>query len=176
MNSGNSNWLNYLYNPTVLLVLFILLIIIIIYWYVSMKPSTQEHFRKPEEALQLDERGEEIIIKPPMVRADTKTLMSGSGFIPQKEVIPAWGYHYGVNDQLNPGLDGVQMMYDLCSPACCSEQWPTPFKLPYDRFVCKNKSEFMPNSYKCNNAWQNSGCTCMTKKQYKFLEDRGNNQ
>jgi len=37
------------------------------------------------------------------------------------------------------------------------------------------KGEFVPSPYSCNNAWQDSGCVCMTKNQKDFLASRGGN-
>jgi hypothetical protein len=47
--------------------------------------------------------------------------------------------------------------------------------MPIDSTVCGSKDEFIPTNYSCNNAWQDSGCVCMTKKQSNFLGNRGNN-
>lgn len=120
---------------------------------------------------------EEIPIKPTFVNKDTRTIMSGSGFVLQKEVVPAWGFEsYGANDALDDGAGGnLGLTYNLCSPSCCSDQWPVPHKLPVDKFICDNKEEYVPNSYTCSNQWQNSGCLCMTKKQGEFMHNRGGN-
>lgn len=164
------------------------LLVVIVVFYLLVGSKTNESF-EPEEQLntlplQVDERTKEMLIKPPYVDTDLRTIMSGSGFIPQKEFIPPWGQQvenvvdaqYGIADGLDDGAGGsLGMHYNMCSPACCSEQWPTPFKLPYDKFICNNRDKFQPSPYVCNNAWQNSGCLCMTKPQARFLEDRGTN-
>ena len=77
---------------------------------------------------------------------------------------------------LDDGMDGSFLLHNnLCSKSCCSEQYPVPFKLQYDKYVCQNKNEFIPSSYICNNSMQDSGCLCMTKKQGSFIYNRGGN-
>lgn len=123
---------------------------------------------------------EEIPIKPAYVDADVRSLMAGSGFIPPHDVIPAWGMNVdskvGIVDGLDDGAGGsLGLHYNLTSPACCSEQWPVPFKLPYDKFICENKDKYVPNPHVGNNSWQNAGCVCMPKKTHEFLVNRGGN-
>jgi hypothetical protein len=94
-------------------------------------------------------------------------------------VIPPWGNNmndYGEVDILDDGLNGnAGLNFNMCSPSCCSPQYPTPFPMPADPLVCSSKQESVPSSYTCNNAWQNSGCLCMTKQQALFMNNRGNN-
>ena len=79
-------------------------------------------------------------------------------------------------DKLDDGVEGdAGLLYAPCSQSCCTPQYPLPFKLETDDFLCKNRNKFVPTSYKCNNAWQNSGCVCMTKEQSDFLGSRGGN-
>jgi hypothetical protein len=123
---------------------------------------------------------EEIAIKPTYVDSDVRSLMSGSGFIPPSDIIPPWGPNVeskmGLIDGLDDGAGGsLGLHYNLSSPACCSSQWPVPFKLPYDKFVCENRDKFVSSPFVGNNAWQNSGCVCLTKKQHENLVNRGGN-
>jgi hypothetical protein len=124
-------------------------------------------------------RQEELPIQPTHVDPTTNTIMSGSGFSLQKEVVPAWGIDsdkYGANDAMDDGTgSNLGLTYNLCSPSCCTDQYPIPHKLPVDKFVCDNRDNYVPNSYTCSNQWQNAGCLCMTKKQASFLENRGGN-
>ncbi len=62
-----------------------------------------------------------------------------------------------------------------CSKSCCSAQWPTPFNLKYEKDICNSQEEYEPNNMYCNNAWEDSGCLCLDKKQYNYLADRGGN-
>jgi len=77
---------------------------------------------------------------------------------------------------LDDGANGeFSIQHNLCSKSCCSEQWPTPFKLKNDPYVCKNKKDFVPSRMMCNNSFQDSGCLCLTRKQAKFIYNRGTN-
>ena len=61
------------------------------------------------------------------------------------------------------------------SPACCSPQYPLPFKIPVDEEILKNAKDFVPNPYMGNNNWMNAGCTCMKKVNANKLAVRGGN-
>jgi hypothetical protein len=76
-------------------------------------------------------------------------------------------------DDGNNGDNGL--LYAPCSMACCTPQYPPPFKTGCDKEICGNKDKYVPTNYKCNNAWQNTGCLCMTKEQSDFLASRGGN-
>jgi hypothetical protein len=130
----------------------------------------------PVNPTELVESDREIVINPPYVNPDTRTIMAGSGFIPQAEIIPAWGNNYGLTDDLDDGEGGnMGFHYNLCSPSCCSAQYPTPHKLEKDPLICGREDEFKSTNYFCSNSWQNSGCLCATNKQVDFLTNRGGN-
>lgn len=120
---------------------------------------------------------EEIVARPPYLDHETGTIMSGSGFLPPREVIPPWGeVKYGDLDPLDDGESGnYGLHFNMVSPACCSDQWPTPHKLPYEKEVCGNKDKFATTPYFGQNSWQNSGCVCVTENQRNFLVNRGGN-
>jgi len=83
---------------------------------------------------------------------------------------------YGEVDYLDDGWMGnAGLNFNMCSKACCSQQYPPPFSVTPDDFVLRSGQEFVPSSYTCNNGWQDSGCLCMTKDQALFLNRRGNN-
>ena len=96
------------------------------------------------------------------------------------EIEPATGSklvsNYGRVDRLDDGYNGgMGLNYNMCSKSCCSQQYPPPFELEKDVMVEKMKDKFVPNNYMCNNAWNNSGCVCMTSKQRDYIEGRGGN-
>ncbi len=96
------------------------------------------------------------------------------------EIEPATGSelisNYGRIDRLDDGYNGgMGLNYNMCSKSCCSSQYPPPFELEKDVMVDKMKNKFVPNNYMCNNAWNNSGCVCMTSKQRDYIEGRGGN-
>ena len=125
---------------------------------------------------ELNETQRDIVINPPHFNPDTRTIMAGSGFIPQKDVMPPWGGNYGLADDLDDGEGGnMGLHYNLCSPSCCSSQYPTPHKLQKDPLVCGREDEFVSSPLTCQNGWQNSGCVCLKKGQHAFLANRGNN-
>jgi len=111
----------------------------------------------------------------------TGSAVSGSEFVglPQ-EIEPANGAatvaNYGAVDRLDDGYNGAGgLNYNVCSKSCCGPQYPPPFALEEDEFVAKNKDKYVPNNYMCNNAWNNSGCVCMTKDQREYISSRGHN-
>ena len=52
------------------------------------------------------------------------------------------------NNMKNIGDNGLN--FNLCSPACCSDQYSLPFKMPADKMTCNSKKDFVPTSYMCN--------------------------
>lgn len=68
---------------------------------------------------------------------------------------------------LDDGLGGLPD--NLCSRSCCADQWPTSFQDKNDPFVCANRDKFITSNIMCNNTFQDSGCMCLTKDQFKTL-------
>ncbi len=96
------------------------------------------------------------------------------------EILPAWGSesvaNYGKIDRLDDGYNGAMgLNYNMCSKSCCGPQYPPPFALAEDKMVEQHKDKFVPNNYACNNAWNDTGCVCMTKKQHDYIQSRGGN-
>lgn len=84
--------------------------------------------------------------------------------------------NYGESDILDDGAKGnMSLQHNLCSKACCSQQWPTPFSLSPDDFLLMSGKDYVPSNYTCNNGWQDSGCLCLTKEQSLFMNRRGGN-
>ncbi|ARF09324.1 hypothetical protein Catovirus_2_273 [Catovirus CTV1] len=169
-------------NKIVQWVLIIVLVAFIIYYLFTKNTETfnnQNMFRAP--AFEIEKIYEEPRVPVEYVNLENGTIMAGKEFIPQDTVIPAWGEQYGVaetldNNDLSDGQGGsFTLSNNICSPSCCANQYPTPFEIPYDSFVCNNKDELKPSNYVCNNSWQNAGCMCVTKAQEKYLYDRGGN-
>jgi hypothetical protein len=131
------------------------------------------------ESHNLDVKQNEIPVEPTEYDAGSGTIMSGPEFIPSQFLSPWYQAYTGnLKNQylLDDGEGGTMgLNFNMCSKSCCSDQYPVPFKMPIDSNVCDSKDEFVPTNYSCNNAWQDSGCVCMTKKQANFLGNRGNN-
>jgi len=134
------------------------------------------------------------IIQPPNYDAYSNLIEGGSLFIPQPVYYDTQGQEVqlgkingtsdtNVIERKNGGIEYEQMQgigdngmnFNQCSPACCSDQWPVPFKIPVDKMTCGSQDEFVPTSYMCDNGWQNAGCLCMKKDQNDFLVSRGFN-
>ena len=90
-----------------------------------------------------------------------------------------WEYNknnFGNANILDDGEKGnAGLHFNLCSPLCCSPQYPLPFLLESDEMLCNNKDKFVPSTYTCSNTSQNAGCLCMTQDQADFLSKRGGN-
>lgn len=141
------------------------IVLIIVYYLISV----------PKESFESSENNEVQV--PALYNRETGQIVSGSEFLGvPDEVATAWGASYGTNEKLDDGNNGIYgLNYAMCSKSCCSTQYPPPFPLDKDVVIDKIKSEFVPSSYNCNNAWQDSGCVCMTKNQKDFLSSRGGN-
>jgi len=164
-------------DKTVQKVLALIVVAVLFLWY---RREKFEGFAEERRADKLEMHVNDIPIQPTEVMPNIYTVMSGSGYVPPKEVVMPWGddmyEKYGKNDNLDDGENGnMGLSTNLCSPACCSEQWPTPHKLPHDKFICGNKDKYQPSNYFCNNSYQSSGCLCLKKSQAEFLANRGNN-
>lgn len=174
--------IEYLKNPSVRNVAILISVIVIfrVFFNYSENFTSQEN---ADSALVLEKNmsQEDIPIQPTYFDSDVRSIMSGSGFIPQHDISGPFGMepnvnNYGIIDGLDDGQGGsLGLHHNLVSPACCSEQWPVPFKLKEDKFICNNKDKFVPSPFMGNNAWQNSGCLCMPSSTAKFLSDRGGN-
>lgn len=167
-----------------LIIVLIALVIWILYPYFTTNVSP-EKFKQDIKMIPnnpMAYQQQDITIQPSSYDVDTDIIQSGTGFIPQKNYFTPWGTIIQVKDM----VDGSQVLSESavtdytmnsnqCSIACCSDQWPVPFKMPVDKTLCESNDEFVPTSYFCNNGWQNSGCLCMTKQQSEFLNARGSN-
>ena len=193
--------MDFLNDKSVQKFLLVVIVLALFFWYRSSKNS-EEGFAESLAKLETSEPQKEIIIRPPVMDKSKQMVMSGSDFqgypsendvrnlmlgdidrssgeIPVNRVIPAWSSEIdgkiGIPHDLDDGEGGsLGLHYNLCSKSCCSDQYPTPFKLPND-LACANKDKYVPNNYMCNNAWQDSGCVCMTDRQAGFLVERGGN-
>jgi hypothetical protein len=76
---------------------------------------------------------------------------------------------------LDDGANGeLSATNNMVSKSCCGAQWPVPFATNDDT-VCGDTSEYVPNRSFGNNSYQDAGCVCTTKKQDRFLSNRGGN-
>ncbi len=78
---------------------------------------------------------------------------------------------------LDDGANGtLQIADDQCSKACCNSQYPLPFSMGDSGLLPgTDLSKFVSSGYNCTNAWQDSGCVCLTKPQGEHIGTRGGN-
>lgn len=163
-------------------IVIVVIIVIILSKYMKkegLEDVKVDNVEPKEQSHSVEIKQPEIPVKPTFFDAGSGVVMSGPEFIPSQYLSP-WYQAYTGNlknyyllDDGKGGQAGLQ--FNQCSKACCSEQWPLPFKMPVDSAVCANKDEYVPNNYTCNNAWQDSGCVCMTKDQAEHIGSRGGN-
>lgn len=140
--------------------------VVLLIWLAS---RNREGFEATEESQP------EVAIRPLLYDRETGIATTASEFVSlPDEVIPAWGTSLEEHDNDEEGMLS-SLQNNMCSKSCCSQQYPPPHMLDHDAMVCANKDKFVPNDYKCNNSWQDSGCVCMTEKQKDFLARRGGN-
>lgn len=160
-----------------------LLLWLLYHFFRTIKNQPSETFKQHAKTITNSPSiNEQVITGPASYNKETGSIQSGSKFIQQKQYFTPWGTII----QPNYSKDGNQTYseeqvtdYTLglnqCSPACCSDQWPVPFKISINNTFCENEEDYVPNTYYCNNRLQDSGCLCMTKQQSNFLQTRGFN-
>ena len=150
----------------------------------SVKPDTE--LVEAVNESELEGKSDDLTILPKFVDTTTSSVMDGVKLIPQKSV-DAWQDVYMNSDNDNSFMidlggddkatnkDQGSGRFNDRSPACCSPQYPVPFKLKVDKQILKDSKEFVPNPYMGNNNWMNAGCTCMKKGNASKLAKRGGN-
>jgi len=141
-------------------------------------PAAAPSYPDVSRAKSGDETPAPVAQDAPYVNPNTGLIIQGPGYevgeiegAPELPTSIPSNYYF-----LDDGAGGeMSIENNLCSKSCCSEQWPTPFKMKYDPYVCQNKDQFVPSNYFCNNTFQDSGCLCLTKKQAQSLYNRGGN-
>lgn len=160
---------------------FILIVVVIVVFIWVVYPIVQKYISPVLGKESFDNKNISMpaSVQKPDVDPSVGSLVTGPGFEttdyariyqPAGSSIPS-NYYF-----LDDGDGGdMSIQYNLCSKSCCSPQWPTPFKLKYDPYVCANKDKFVPSRIFCNNSFQDAGCLCLTKDQARFIYNRGGN-
>ena len=161
---------------------FILIIVVVVVFIWVIYPIVKKYISPVLDKESFDNKPP---VQKPHVNPTVGSLIDGPGFegVPEKitpqyaRVFQPAGSSVPSNYYFLDDGDGGDMsiQYNLCSKSCCSPQWPTPFKLKYDPYVCANKDKFVPSRIFCNNTYESSGCLCLTKDQARFIYNRGGN-
>jgi hypothetical protein len=167
--------------------LIVVLVVVVVYYIYNRSESLESSdnaviVNKPnnkQDATELKQTDPKTA--PVLYDRKTGVVTAASEFVGlPSEILPAWGSesvtNYGKIDRLDDGYNGAMgLNYNMCSKSCCGPQYPPPFNLEEDEMVKKMKDQFVPNNYSCNNAWNNTGCVCLTKKQHQYIGSRGGN-
>ena len=81
------------------------------------------------------------------------------------------------NFETNSGLtECYKMDTNMCSAACCGQQWPLSFNTKNDPRIKEGElgDKYISTNMSCSGT-MGTGCICASKKQYDFLSNRGNN-
>ena len=63
----------------------------------------------------------------------------------------------------------------ICSKQCCKFiQWPVPFNTRNPIVKDDVLNNFIPSNFSCNGG-ENGGCVCLTKDDYNYLSEHGQN-
>jgi hypothetical protein len=63
----------------------------------------------------------------------------------------------------------------ICSKQCCKfVQWPIPFNTRNPNVKDDVLDNFIPTNFGCNGG-ENGGCVCLTKDDYNYLSEHGQN-
>jgi len=63
----------------------------------------------------------------------------------------------------------------ICSKQCCKfTQWPVPFNTRNPIVKDDVLNNFIPSNFACNGG-ENGGCVCLTKDDYNYLSEHGQN-
>ncbi len=177
--------LQFLESECLTTVLLVVIMIIVFFWFVYPKMScSAEKFSPvisatPEASVVSENVTLPNGVKVPYYDESKGVIMAGSEwsnppqFDPMSDkpyVIPPGSYLLDDGQGGNSGLSNAK-----CSQSCCSQQWPVPFKLKYDSNTCNSQEEYRPSNLTCNNNYEDSGCLCITDKQFDYLSNRGGN-
>lgn len=129
--------------------------------------------------------GEEYEYESAIYDPNTQTLMTGSQFMEDTELVPpVWVYPaWDPNVPLIPadGSNSVtysdfendkRMIYNKCSLACCGPQYKLPFDITNDQCITDKdgNNRYVSSEYTCMNP-SGTGCLCLTPEQAKGLQN-----
>ena len=153
------------------MLLFVVLLIALM--YIICKCKSYEGFAHVQPPVPREYITEEnaISIPPPNFDNETNAIYSSTDYIPYK-INPAWTHGMSLADNED---DDMSVMFNLCSPSCCNQQYPIPHKLDSDPLIAGKEASFVATPMSCSNSYQGSGCMCVSKNEANFLRNRGGN-
>ena len=80
-----------------------------------------------------------------------------------------------INTNTTNNIDLNKIDKNICSKQCCKfVQWPIPFNTRNPIVKDDVLDNFIPSNFACNGG-ENGGCVCLTKDNYKYLSNHGQN-
>ncbi len=77
--------------------------------------------------------------------------------------------------ETNKNTDIPKIDERICSKQCCKFiQWPVPFNTKNPIVSDDVLQNFIPSNFACNGG-ENGGCVCLTKDDYNYLSEHGQN-
>lgn len=78
-----------------------------------------------------------------------------------------------LTDTINKDVPKIDQR--ICSKQCCKFiQWPVPFNTKNPIVKDDVLNNFIPSNFSCNGG-ENGGCVCLTKDDYNYLSEHGQN-
>ena len=153
----------------------------------TQQPEPIPNIKETEEepaSLNTEGEQEKLNILPKFVDKLSSSVQDAVKMIPQ-ETETSWSDVYlNENNDLSfmlplgddPKKNYGSMRFVDRSPACCSAQYPVPFKIKVDKEIMDHAGDYVPSIYfGNNNGWQNHGCACVRKEDANSLFVRGGN-
>ena len=139
-----------------------------------------------EDSTNIEGKQEDITIIPKFYDAESNTMMDSAKMVNGIPMYSPWrkaifssnmdsSYMISLSDDPNSNQDEGSMRFTRRSPACCSAQYPLPFKLNVSKEIYNNKDGLVDNYYMGNSAQDGAGCACANKYDIEQLATRGKN-
>ena len=139
-----------------------------------------------EDSTNIEGKQEDITIIPKFYDAESNTMMDSAKMVNGIPMYSPWrkaifssnmdsSYMISLSDDPNSNQDEGSMRFTRRSPACCSAQYPLPFKLNVSKEIYENKDGLVDNYYMGNSAQDGAGCACANKYDIEQLATRGKN-
>ena len=148
---------------------------------------TSSFTEKPaEDSTNIEGKQEDITIIPKFYDAESNTMMDSAKMVNGIPMYSPWrnaifssnmdsSYMISLSDDPNSNQDEGSMRFTRRSPACCSAQYPLPFKLNVPQEIYDKKDGLVDNYYMGNSAQDGAGCACANKYDIEQLATRGHN-